>query len=942
MGNVKLYNYAAQKFEDVPEENVDQLVASGSHQFAGARIPVVSPEGELGTLNREEAPKAFGSGFRYASPTTSQQILQGNLLQQKQELAKEVIGPTGAFAAGALSGATFGLSDIAGKAAGYEEGRNIAREAMPVASTLGEVAGGIGTGFTGVGKAIAKQAAGVGKFASQNVANELAKKVVASGLGSAVEGAYYGLGTGVSEAALGNPEDVVENLLYGGAMGSLFGAGVGAAIPVAGAGIQLAGRGVKKGIESGVETLLGAGKSDDVKEAVSFFVHNPKEREIILNPEMARAQKAAEKGAKVDVATAQKEFKAYDKQVSALVKDASDESKDVAKTANKLSGEYHEMASRSVDDQISTMYDDFKKNLMNNPEPSTNRFNLAQKSMKDGIARKMQESPANAELYSHIQSKIDTAINVTKEELKRDGIDPAVNAGQDALALWRLRRNIDQNAGFGKKAGNVGFAQQAMRDNREFVDMYLKGELANPSIKPIFESQDKQYSTLLRARGALRSKKEDGVAKTMALLGDSNPAYAIYKDKRVQQAIKGDQLTASEAFKGLGKQIFGAVDDPTMETLTNTVEEVAGMLGENKSKHLTEMIEGLRRKGLSNTAIKDILDNPELSPIERAIQLKKALGQPVDELMKTAAERQKMFEMAELLKGSMPAMAAGTVQTAGWMMDKPGWGATGAAAIMMRSNPRRALQMLSTIEKASNTASQHLEKAAKGVASALVKAGPRMGMRSVSEREKAQRRSLDLVKATYSQFGSPEAAAKVTEQMVAPLSDAPQVQAKMAEEVNRIGQIIYNNLPKEIQRSTLTPNARKASVPKSELSKFYRRLDVWENPKAFLDDLSNGRVPTIDEISAFREAYPKAHAQLVEQVQMALAESKTPLSPAARSTAMALLEQPGADSQYTPDTVKNYQKILYSEQEAGVKPANSAKLKIAEDTQTNVQKIAMS
>jgi hypothetical protein len=748
MANVKLYNYAAQKFEDVPEETVDKLVASGSHQFAGAKIPVVSPDGQLGTLNREEAPKAFGSGFRYASPTTSQQILQGNLVQEKQDLAKETIGTTGAFAAGALRGATLGLSDVVGRATGYEEELNIAREAMPGASITGEIAGGLATGFSSLGKAVAGKAANVGKFASQNVANELTKKVVASGLGSAVEGAFYGLGTGVSEAALGNPDEVVENLLYGGAMGTLFGAGVGAAIPVAGAGAQLAGRGLKKGVEAGVETLLGAGKSDDVKDAVSFFVKNPKEREMILNPELARSQRAAEKASKIDVATAQKEFNAYEKQVSRFVKDSFDESKDLAKTAKNLAGEYHEMASRSVDEQVSTMYDGFKTTLMSNPEPSTNRFNLAQKSMKDGITQKMQERPESAELYGYIQNKIENAVKVTKEELARDGIDPAANAGQDALALWRLRQNIDKSAGYGKKAGQVGFSQQAMRDNRAYIDMYLKGDLANPSIRPIFEAQDKQYMALTRAKGALRSKKDDGIAHAMERLGESNPAYAIYKDKGVQQAIRGNQLTASEAFKGLGKQVFGAVDEPTLDTLTATVEEVAGMLGENKSKHLTDMIEGLRRKGLQNEAIKDILANPELSNIDRAIALKKALGQPVDELMKASANNQKMFEMAELLSPTASEVSPGTIQTAGWMAGLPGVGAVGALGMGMRSTPKRALQMLTTIEKASNTASQKLDAAAKGVASALVKAGPRMGMRSVSEREKAQRRSLELVQYT--------------------------------------------------------------------------------------------------------------------------------------------------------------------------------------------------
>jgi hypothetical protein len=141
---VKLYNFAAQKYEDVPEESVEKLVGAGSHQFAGNRIPVVFRDGGLGTIDRAEISEAFKQGFRYASPATSQQILQLNLAERKEELAKETLGQTGAFVAGALSGVTFGVSDVLLAANGLGEVREVAQEQFPLASASGTIGAGIG------------------------------------------------------------------------------------------------------------------------------------------------------------------------------------------------------------------------------------------------------------------------------------------------------------------------------------------------------------------------------------------------------------------------------------------------------------------------------------------------------------------------------------------------------------------------------------------------------------------------------------------------------------------------------------------------------------------------------------------------------------------------------------------------------------------------------
>lgn len=134
---------------------------------------------------------------------------------------------------GAARSLSFGGYDAAVRAIGGEqavEAVKARKELNPISAITGEVGGIVlptllsgGTSLIGnLAKGSTALTRGVAS-ASENIAakvvkNQLGKAVV----GSALEGAAYGTGQTISEAALGEPTNLAENLLIGGA----FGAGI--------------------------------------------------------------------------------------------------------------------------------------------------------------------------------------------------------------------------------------------------------------------------------------------------------------------------------------------------------------------------------------------------------------------------------------------------------------------------------------------------------------------------------------------------------------------------------------------------------------------------------------------------------------------------------------------------------------------------------------------
>ncbi len=221
----ELFNLQTRTVEQVPDEQVRDRVLSGSHDFvAGTQIPFVTPQGQVKLIDSQHGTdvlRAFDAGWNYASAAQVQDA------RERAAAGRDVVG---AAIESVGRGATLGLTDAIAApfmSEAQERGARLRREENPNISLGGEVAGGLLT----AGAGLARAGAGAGNVAARAVGRHLAegttRAVVQSatrlGVGSAVEGAAYGGGQGITEAALGDRESAAEAILSGIGMGAVLG-----------------------------------------------------------------------------------------------------------------------------------------------------------------------------------------------------------------------------------------------------------------------------------------------------------------------------------------------------------------------------------------------------------------------------------------------------------------------------------------------------------------------------------------------------------------------------------------------------------------------------------------------------------------------------------------------------------------------------------------------
>lgn len=226
-----LWNSETGRLENVPENDVTVGVGSGRLSFRkGVRIPVVGPDGREGTIAAEDSGSAFQNGWRYQPGEEVKARTMAGIEAGRAE-AYDKSGT--AFAAGALRGATLGLSDLAIGAVDKEAGQQI-RERSPIASLAGEITGSIAalasplTPAAQVAKlGAATTKAATGAIAATSRAGKIVSELGGAAIGSAVEGAAYGAGMLLTEAALGDPKLTASQVASTVGISSVMGAGLG-------------------------------------------------------------------------------------------------------------------------------------------------------------------------------------------------------------------------------------------------------------------------------------------------------------------------------------------------------------------------------------------------------------------------------------------------------------------------------------------------------------------------------------------------------------------------------------------------------------------------------------------------------------------------------------------------------------------------------------------
>lgn len=188
------------------------------------RVPVVRPDGSLASVKQSNYEKALGHGYRFQTPE-----------EQKQFHSQLKYGdrPIAAGAAGALRGATLGLSDVAGPALGIVDKETLSglKEENPAASIAGDVAGTAASLLVpGLGELSGPAlAARAGERAAESIglhgATSFAAKALERGVAGGVEGGIFGAGEQVSESYLGDPDLTAEKIISHVGLGALLGGG---------------------------------------------------------------------------------------------------------------------------------------------------------------------------------------------------------------------------------------------------------------------------------------------------------------------------------------------------------------------------------------------------------------------------------------------------------------------------------------------------------------------------------------------------------------------------------------------------------------------------------------------------------------------------------------------------------------------------------------------
>lgn len=199
-------------------------------------VRLIDPDGVI-----RDVPTQAAGGLledpRWRVPTREDEL--GRLATQATDADYGGAGnAVAATALGVARGATLGGSDLAARLLGGEDTAydlEQLKAAHQVGSIGGEIIGTIAPAIiTGGASLPASLATRVGERVGERVAERIGSGLVSKGIGTAAEGAIYGLGSGVSELSLSQDPLTVEHAASVLSSNALFGGGVGAAAGAAG------------------------------------------------------------------------------------------------------------------------------------------------------------------------------------------------------------------------------------------------------------------------------------------------------------------------------------------------------------------------------------------------------------------------------------------------------------------------------------------------------------------------------------------------------------------------------------------------------------------------------------------------------------------------------------------------------------------------------------
>lgn len=902
-----LYNHSTGKWVEVADSDVDGLVQSGNYTFAeGVRVPVVTPDGKLGTIPGENATKAFKAGFRWATPQDKQFDLENKNEAIKKKAYGDMAGT--AFAAGALKGATLGLSDAALRGAeevgilpeGVSEARREIGDRSPIAEGIGTGVGVLGTMGVGgplsvgaqgtklfkAGEQVAAQALAKGtqEGVKRGLASRIIEKTVPIATGSAVEGAFYGLGEGISEAALGNPDEIVNNLVsnvtFGGLTGGAFGGLIGAGSMAKPALLKVA-----DGVSNVFDKAVAGTARTATKLAGKAALSAQGEARLVqdfgdlIDTEIGqRARQLAREG-KWD------EVKALAKEADAAANELIKESKDLTKGLNsyisrlpkaegtilaevvKQNGGNLVRANKQIKDMYTSASDTYLDQVKTLTGPRVfgqiddDVFDVAQKLEKIGTSA----AKAKADnLYNMVRARSSSVKTEGDEIMYLRAIKGLANDGITQLGeAYPITRNLVRSID----------DKLRVQHPREFVrESQAQGDAIYAALMNTEKLLGETLKTKFQKNMLANPQYLDSITTALTRLSEFSPEITEFAKAAKDSSARS---VATAKFKQkLESMLMHSLDG---KVSTDQIEDLLVTIGADSEK--------FTRLGRLKEIQAQLQGIEKLSPFDRTIRLLKASGKDASKI-EELLPYQKQFDTMDRIQSLVPdgnflgdVVSRGIRGTIGGAL----MGATGAAhGVMMGggTSVRRMMNTLTEIERLSNKGAKLLNRSMKATVEGLTserlrKVGVVTMANRKSEREEkssARKNFKQLSKSLAEYSSNPQLIADNLDSAMGNLSGIPAIKQSMAMKMSVATQYLAKHIPKDPMAGRyLNANQSNWEPSDSELYRFNRRVAVVHDPKVAIAKIADGSV-TPEEIDALRSVYPEIFEKLKADVTSAVIE----------------------------------------------------------------------
>jgi len=859
--------------------------------------------------------------------------------------AKEYDSPVLAGLAGAARGLTFGLSDVAGRAVGLDDELAKLKEYNPKSSIGGEITGAIApvvaatilSAGTATPAALAGQSAAQGALraapsvlaatAGEAAAAKLGGGLLAKAAGTAVEGALYGTGTGISKAALDQRQDI-DAADVGETLAAEIGLGAltGGAFSLAGSAVSKTAGAIAKGAKSGISKAVNKLNGESLEAAAQANISDDLLRDSIKIGEKNEEALSAWRSLGVaedqlPKASTYKDGFVRRKGEFLVESDSIAGRAEAAKAARGI---------KVLTDNAETSILDGHTNDAIIPDAEAIIGKVS--SFLDDKVKPLEEVYESLEqsfVGTEISEKARKAVAKNILDLEAANIIPGSSAesaakryasaietnATDLNKLKRIRTAVGNDLEASKRAGDFNLSD-ALYEIKDKLTEMRKTWVRKNIERTGLERGDS--AKLINETLETVANADKGYAQYKTLVGDVSEALGLKRNSspsRIIEALekKNDQTAL--------KKLFNIQDKRSLELIKKEMPEVFDSLQANfkndiyKKSFVVVNGESVFSPKLFARNVKKLNLNDDM--------LKLVLGD-------AQTYRFKTFETAanslpeKFMKGSAP-----------WLSMQSGITAT---AVREASDfaLSRALELAPRIQKAIKSQENTIQTKFLNFldrSSRVIKPAVLQGTLSTSQND------VDRIERIVDLSNNPEKLAEMLAENTRSISDTDMdVGNEVSDSVIRAATFLAEKAPKKPQTTDFFGDSP-FQPSDAELAKFNRYVKAVDAPLSIMDDLESG-VLQPESVDAVATVFPRLYKRMVDNA-MSYAGSGKKLSYASKMQLATLLRMP-VSSTMSPQFIQAMQanNVDPMVSDAEMKKGNVTGLKdlsVAQSTKTAVQ-----